>query len=134
MCSYLKGITSLWAGLSASILRQGTYSTARFGLHNAISSAVLSKSGKDSLPFSWNVACAGVSGGIAGLVGNPTEVILVRMCADGAKNATDRFVYSNAISGMMRIGREEGIGAFTKGLGPNVARSVLMSSHSPPLM
>ncbi|KAJ0139804.1 Uncharacterized protein HZ326_17300, partial [Fusarium oxysporum f. sp. albedinis] len=27
------GIPSLWNGLSASILRQGTYSTARFGFH-----------------------------------------------------------------------------------------------------
>ncbi|TQS34342.1 hypothetical protein Golomagni_05277 [Golovinomyces magnicellulatus] len=121
------GITSLWAGLSASILRQGTYSTARFGLHSSISSAVLTKSGRDSLPFTWNVACAGVAGGIAGLVGNPTEVILVRMCADGAKNTSDRFVYSNAIQGLMRIGREEGIGAFTKGLAPNIVRSVFMN-------
>ncbi|EFY86024.1 mitochondrial dicarboxylate carrier, putative [Metarhizium acridum CQMa 102] len=73
------GIPSLWGGLSASILRQGTYSTARFGLHNYLSSRLLHTSGRDRLPASWNIACAGVSGGIAGLIGNPTEIVLVHV-------------------------------------------------------
>lgn len=121
------GIPSLWAGLSASMLRQGTYSTTRFGLHSYISNAALSRSGRDSLPLTWNIACAGVSGGVAGLIGNPTEVVLVRMCADGAKSQADRFNYSNAVSGLIKVCRDEGLGAFSKGLGPNVVRSVLMS-------
>ncbi|OAQ67853.1 mitochondrial dicarboxylate [Pochonia chlamydosporia 170] len=121
------GIPSLWAGLSASILRQGTYSTARFGLHTYLSAQVLQRSGRDKLPVSWNIACAGVSGGIAGLIGNPTEVVLVRMCADGAKAAGDRFRYSNALVGLWRVWKEEGTRAFSRGIGPNVTRSVLMN-------
>lgn len=121
------GIPSLWTGLSASILRQSTYSTTRFGIHSYLSSQALQWSGKDVLPATWNIACAGVSGGIAGLIGNPTEVVLVRMCADGVKTQTERFQYSNAIQALWRVCREEGAAAFTKGLGPNVARSILMS-------
>ncbi|QLI71993.1 Mitochondrial 2-oxoglutarate/malate carrier protein [Metarhizium brunneum] len=121
------GIPSLWGGLSASILRQGTYSTARFGLHNHLSSQLLQTSGRDRLPASWNIACAGVSGGIAGLIGNPTEVVLVRMCADGAKPAKDRFRYSNPLVGLWRVWKEEGAKAFGRGIGPNVTRSVLMN-------
>lgn len=49
------------------------------------------------------------------------------MCSDGVKDPAQRYRYQNAISGMARIGREEGFGAFTKGLGPNVVRSILMS-------
>lgn len=49
------------------------------------------------------------------------------MCSDGVKDATQRYRYPNALPGMMRIGREEGLGAFTKGLGPNIVRSILMS-------
>jgi hypothetical protein len=52
------------------------------------------------------------------------------MCADGVKTPSQRYLYSNAISGMIRIGRDEGLGAFTKGLGPNVVRSVLMSEFN----
>ncbi|EFZ00725.2 mitochondrial dicarboxylate transporter [Metarhizium robertsii ARSEF 23] len=125
--TYSPGIPSLWGGLSASILRQGTYSTARFGLHNHLSSQLLQTSGRDRLPTSWNIACAGVSGGIAGLIGNPTEVVLVRMCADGAKPASDRFRYSNPLVGLWRVWKEEGAKAFGRGIGPNVTRSVLMN-------
>lgn len=49
------------------------------------------------------------------------------MCADGAKGASERFAYSNAIEGLYRIGREEGIGAFGRGISANVVRSILMS-------
>jgi dicarboxylate transporter 10 len=73
------------------------------------------------------ILCAGAAGGLAGMIGNPTEVVLVRMCSDGVKSPAQRYVYSNALSGLIRIGREEGMGAFTKGLGPNIVRSILMS-------
>jgi hypothetical protein len=52
------------------------------------------------------------------------------MCADGAKAPTQRFAYANAISGIIRVAREEGPRALLKGLGPNVVRSVLMSKPS----
>lgn len=64
------------------------------------------------------------------MIGNPTEVVLVRMCADGVKSQGQRYLYPNAISGMIRIGSEEGLKTFTKGLAPNVVRSVLMSKSS----
>ncbi|GKT65436.1 mitochondrial dicarboxylate transporter [Colletotrichum tofieldiae] len=51
------------------------------------------------------------------------------MCADGAKNIGERFAYSNAIEGLYRIGREEGAGAFTRGISANVVRSVLMTRN-----
>jgi len=61
------------------------------------------------------------------MIGNPTEVVLVRMCADGVKAPAQRYLYPNAIRGLVRIGREEGLKTFTKGLGPNVVRSILMN-------
>ena len=58
---------------------------------------------------------------------NPSEVVLVRMCADGAKPTAQRFGYTNAIQGLMRVWREEGLRTFSRGLAPNIARSVLMN-------
>jgi solute carrier family 25 (mitochondrial dicarboxylate transporter), member 10 len=57
------------------------------------------------------------------------QIVLVRMCADGAKAPAQRFDYGNAIQGIIRVAREEGARAFFKGLGPNVVRSVLMSEY-----
>ncbi|KAH6615733.1 mitochondrial carrier domain-containing protein [Chaetomium sp. MPI-SDFR-AT-0129] len=126
------GIPSLWSGLSASILRQSTYSTARFGLYAVLSRQLQQWSSSPSAPNAKlstfaTVACAGVAGGFAGVVGNPTEVILVRMCADAAKPPAERFGYSNAVTGLWRIGREEGVRVFGRGLTANVVRSVLMN-------
>ncbi|KAM7221968.1 Mitochondrial carrier domain containing protein, partial [Rhypophila decipiens] len=61
------------------------------------------------------------------MVGNPTEVVLVRMCADGAKPAPERFRYPNAAAGLYQIWKQEGISVFGRGLSANVVRSVLMN-------
>ena len=49
------------------------------------------------------------------------------MCADAAKPSAERFRYSDAASGLYRIGKEEGIRVFGRGLSANIVRSVLMS-------
>jgi dicarboxylate transporter 10 len=121
------GIISLWQGISASILRQTTYSTARFAIYNYLAAVTKRSYGTNELSAASTIACAGVAGGIAGMIGNPTEVILVRMCADGVKPTAERYAYSNALSGLVRVGQDEGLQAFTRGLGPNIVRSVLMS-------
>ncbi|SPQ24642.1 7333c80e-d49b-4329-a580-969142c3272c [Thermothielavioides terrestris] len=121
------GILSLWSGLSASVLRQSTYSTARFGLYSVLSQQLQKRSGASKLSTTSTIVCAGVAGGLAGMVGNPTEVILVRMCADAAKPSAERFRYSDAITGLYRIGKEEGIKVFGRGLSANIVRSVLMN-------
>ena len=121
------GLFSLWSGISASILRQSTYSTARFGLYQYFAQEAKTRSGTSKLSLRGEVTCAAMSGGLAGLIGNPTEVALVRMCADGAKSANQRFGYNNCFDALLRIGREEGLRTFTRGVGPNVVRSVLMN-------
>ncbi|KAK3317727.1 mitochondrial carrier domain-containing protein [Cercophora scortea] len=123
------GIPSLWSGLSASILRQSTYSTARFGLYNFLSRKLQQQSGSAKASTASTIVCAGVAGGLAGMVGNPTEVVLVRMCADGAKPPAERFGYSNGVSALYRIWKDEGIRVFGRGLTANIVRSVLMITH-----
>lgn len=67
------GIRSLWSGLSASILRQTIYSTARFALYDILARQVQQRSGA-KLTVGSTIMCAGVAGGLAGMLGNPTEV------------------------------------------------------------
>ncbi|KAK3313066.1 mitochondrial carrier domain-containing protein [Apodospora peruviana] len=124
------GISSLWSGLSASVLRQSTYSTARFGLYNFLTRKITQQqpgATKQPLSAPATIACAGLAGGLAGMVGNPTEVVLVRMCADGAKPASERFHYPNAAVGLYQIWKQEGVKVFGRGLSANVVRSVLMN-------
>jgi solute carrier family 25 (mitochondrial dicarboxylate transporter), member 10 len=130
LTTFIPGLASLWSGISASILRQSTYSTARFGLYNLFARQLQQASGQSRLSSTSTIACAGLAGGLAGVIGNPAEVVLVRMCADGAKPTETRFRYSNAGTGLYRIWREEGVRVFGRGISANIVRSVLMSSSS----
>ncbi|KAF7543101.1 hypothetical protein G7Z17_g11015 [Cylindrodendrum hubeiense] len=136
MTSNRKTKEPFWLGSDEVVLKSKTsmlnvmyrfaVQDARFGLHSFLSEKVLKFTGESKISVSWNIACAGVAGGIAGVVGNPAEVALVRMCADGAKPQAQRFGYSNAVDALIRVSREEGLQAFGKGITANIARSVLM--------
>ena len=64
---------------------------------------------------------------MAGVIGNPAEIVLVRMCADGARLPEQRYNYRNALQGLWRVGASEGLAAYSRGIGPNVVRSILMN-------
>nr|XP_019051300.1 hypothetical protein I302_01749 [Kwoniella bestiolae CBS 10118]OCF30230.1 hypothetical protein I302_01749 [Kwoniella bestiolae CBS 10118] len=79
-------------------------------------------------PPAWKMALAGsIAGGIAGVVGTPFETLMVRMQADKAKPVELRYNYRNSIQGFYRMTSEEGIGSWTRGMGPNTFRSILMN-------
>lgn len=53
---------------------------------------------------------AGMSaGGLGALVGTPTEVVLIRMTADGRLPVEQRRNYKHVVDALFRIVREEGI-------------------------
>lgn len=67
------GVLALYNGISASILRQLTYSMTRFGIYETY------KQSKDTpLPFSESSLVALASGFCGGVVGNPADMINVR--------------------------------------------------------
>ena len=47
---------------------------------------------------------------------------------DGQLPPAQRRNYKNAIDGLVRISREEGISTLFRGLGPNVSRAILVTS------
>ena len=80
-------------------------------------------------PTTSTLAIAGALAGAAGgLVGNPADVVLVRMQADATKPAAERYGYKNCVDGLVKIVRSEGVGALARGLTPNVVRASLMNA------
>lgn len=114
-----KGVSGLYAGLSASLLRQSTYSTARFGVYESLKDHYAPTSPFILLGFSM------VSGLIGGLVGNPADVVNIRMQNDTSSRNPR---YRNAIDGLYKIVKNEGVKSLFSGLGPNLTRGVLMTS------
>jgi dicarboxylate transporter 10 len=62
------GFRSIYAGLSASLMRQMTYSLVRIGAYEKLK-ARISKDGKP--PTAHLLLAAGFAGGLGGIAGNP---------------------------------------------------------------
>lgn len=122
-----EGVTSLWHGLTATLLRQFTYSVTRFAVYEDMKSRVAASSGRTAPTTAQLALCSGTAGAVAGVVGNPAEIVLVRMCSDLNLPREARYGYRNCIDGLVRIVRDDGAAALFRGLGPNVFRSVVMN-------
>ncbi|KAK2813499.1 hypothetical protein FQN49_008297 [Arthroderma sp. PD_2] len=121
------GFLGLYSGLSASVLRQLTYSTTRFGIYEELKSRV-NKSSSSPPSLLTLIAMASVSGFIGGLVGNPADVLNVRMQSDAALPPEKRRNYKHAFHGLSQMIRSEGISSAFRGVWPNSARAVLMTA------
>ncbi|KAI0946681.1 hypothetical protein AcW1_010078 [Taiwanofungus camphoratus] len=119
------GVRGLFDGITGTWLRQMSYSLCRFWAYDE--SKKLLGAGPQSP--AWQLALAGsMAGGIAGLVGNPGEIIMVRLQGDLAKPPEQRLNYKHALDGLVRMVREEGWSSLGRGVGPNVFRAVLMNA------
>ncbi|KAG9049921.1 Mitochondrial dicarboxylate transporter [Tulasnella sp. UAMH 9824] len=119
------GVRGLFDGVSATLFRQMTYSMCRFWAYDE--SKKFLGAGKNAP--AWKLALAGsMAGGIAGVVGNPGEILMVRMQGDFAKPPEKRLNYKNCFDGLFRMIREEGWSSLSRGVYPNVIRSILMNA------
>ncbi|KAL3302548.1 Mitochondrial dicarboxylate carrier [Colletotrichum asianum] len=122
------GITGLYNGLSASLLRQMTYSTVRFGAYEEMKIRATRKNNGKAPAFPVLVAMASASGFVGGISGNAADVLNVRMQQDAALPAAERRNYNHALEGMLRMAREEGILSWFRGVLPNSMRAAAMTA------
>jgi len=119
------GVRGLFDGISGTWMRQMSYSVCRFWAYDE--SKKLLDAGPSAPP--WKLALAGcMAGGIAGFVGNPGEIIMVRLQGDMAKPVDKRLNYKHCFDGLFRMVREEGFSSLGRGVGPNVVRAILMNA------
>lgn len=78
--------------------------------------------------FLMLVAISSVSGVAGSIVGNPADIMNVRMQHDAALPPAERRNYSNAFSGLARMIREEGWSQLFRGVWPNSGRAVFMTA------
>lgn len=127
------GFRSLYVGLSASIMRQMSYSLVRLGVYEKLKMR-LSEEGQSSTFRLLLAAC--LAGGLGGIAGNPAgmlfalpniwiseylniDIILVRMTSDLVRPVEKRYNYSNAFTGLLSLIKENGLRGLSRGLGTN---------------
>lgn len=121
-----EGVLSLYRGLSAGLLRQATYTTARLGLFRTFSRAMTDPK-ENSLPF-YKKAVAGLAaGGLGSILGTPADVALIRMQADSTLPVDQRRGYKNVVDALIKITREEGMAGLFSGNTPVVLRAMALN-------
>ncbi|XP_068221231.1 mitochondrial dicarboxylate carrier [Palaemon carinicauda] len=121
-----QGLLALYNGLSASLLRQLTYSTTRFGIYE-VAKQQLGDTSSGPLPFHKRVLLAGFAGACGGFVGTPGDMVNVRMQNDIKLPPKERRNYKHALDGLIRVTKEEGVSRLFRGASTATFRAVLMT-------
>lgn len=122
-----EGVRGLFSGLSAAVMRQAVYGTAKIGLHDSFSQSLKKMNNGQPIPFYQKTLSAMTAGVLASIIGNPFDLALVRMEADGCAPVEQRRGYKNAIQAVYRIGKEEGVKTLWRGSIPMMCRAVSMN-------
>jgi len=122
-----EGLKGLYAGMSASIMRQAVYGTARLGLHREFSDRLKASQGGGDLSALSSAGSAMLAGALASVIGTPMDVCMVRMQADTMLPVSERRGYRNVFDALGRIGRTEGMAGLWQGFEPTVFRAIAMN-------
>ena len=79
------------------------------------------------LTFAERGAAGLTAGGLAAVVGNPADLALIRMQADGLRPIGERANYSSVFDALGRIARNEGVLALWAGCFPTVLRAMALN-------
>jgi solute carrier family 25 (mitochondrial dicarboxylate transporter), member 10 len=120
------GPLGLYTGLSASLMRQLTYSTVRFGIYEELKTRATTPGHEPSAILLTAMAAA--SGFVGGIAGNFADVVNVRMQHDAALPPAEQRQYKHAVDGVIRMAREEGAMSWFRGWLPNSSRAAAMTA------
>ncbi|KAH0614828.1 uncharacterized protein H6S33_000464 [Morchella sextelata] len=119
----------LYSGLSAGLLRQAVYTTARMGFFGTFMNKISAKAkseGRD-VTFGERTLAALSAGGLGAILGNPADLALIRMQSDGMRPVAERKNYTSVLNALKRISASEGVKALWNGCLPTVARAMALN-------
>ena len=123
-----EGVAGLYTGATAGMLRQASFVGTKFVLYEQLKP--LFKNDRGQVSFPSRLLCGLSAGFGASIIGNPFDLAMVRMQADGRLPPKLRRNYSNGFDAVLRIIREEGIQTLWRGSAAQIARgSVITASQ-----
>jgi len=121
-----EGVQSLWKGIFAGLQRQIIFAGLRIGLYPTVRDSIC---GKDVTPnLSQRIVAALITGAFGISVASPTDVVKIRLQAEGKKPAGVPKRYNGSIDAYKKIVAEEGVTGLYSGLGPNIIRNSIMNA------
>ncbi|KAL2498891.1 Mitochondrial uncoupling protein 5 [Abeliophyllum distichum] len=122
-----EGIAALFSGVSATVLRQTLYSTTRMGLYDILKKKWTDPNTKN-MPLTRKITAGLIAGGIGAAVGNPADVAMVRMQADGRLPLAQRRNYKSVVDAISQMAKNEGITSLWRGSSLTVNRAMLVTA------
>ncbi|CAO2207041.1 unnamed protein product [Urochloa humidicola] len=122
-----EGAAGLFSGVSATMLRQTLYSTTRMGLYDILKTRWTRENG-GVLPLHRKIAAGLIAGGVGAAVGNPADVAMVRMQADGRLPLAERRNYRSVGDTIGRMARDEGVRSLWRGSSLTVNRAMIVTA------
>jgi solute carrier family 25 (mitochondrial oxoglutarate transporter), member 11 len=127
-----EGFSGLYRGVTAGLLRQTSFVGTKFLLYEQCKQFCISQDPRHedekSLSFLKLLACGCFSGMGGAIVGNPFDLAMVRMQADGQLQAANRRNYQHGFDAVLRITREEGVATLWRGCEATIARGSIITA------
>lgn len=98
-----EGVRGFYRGLDSALFRQATYCTARLGIYKTIYNRRMEEKGK--VIFYEKAFISLFSGFLGSLIGNPSDLALVRFQSDMYLPEDQRRNYRNVFHAFSRIGK-----------------------------
>lgn len=122
-----EGVTALFSGVSATVLRQTLYSTTRMGLYDILKTKWTDPN-SGHITLVQKIAAGLIAGGIGAAVGNPADVAMVRMQADGRLPPDQRRNYRSVVDAIGRMSKQEGVTSLWRGSSLTVNRAMIVTA------
>ncbi|WCJ18825.1 dicarboxylate carrier 2 [Euphorbia peplus] len=122
-----EGVAALFTGVSATILRQTLYSTTRMGLYDILKNKWTNQD-SGTMPLVQKITAGLISGGIGAAVGNPADVAMVRMQADGRLPIDQRRNYKSVVDALSQMSKREGVAGLWRGSSLTMNRAMIVTA------
>ncbi|KAK6485435.1 kidney mitochondrial carrier protein 1 isoform X2 [Huso huso] len=113
-----EGLKALYSGIAPAVLRQASYGTIKIGTYQSFKHLFVDSPEEESLPV--NVLCGVLSGVISSSIANPTDVLKIRMQAQG------RIMSGGMIGNFIDIYQQEGTRGLWKGVSLTAQRAAIV--------
>lgn len=125
------GVMGLYAGYSATLLRNLPAGVLSYSSFEYLKGAVLRKTGNDNLEPIQSVFCGALAGAISASLTTPLDVVKTRLMTQVNREAVGKVaavMYDGVSETVKQILIEEGWVGFTRGMGPRVLHSACFSA------
>ncbi|KAL3504411.1 hypothetical protein ACH5RR_034252 [Cinchona calisaya] len=125
------GILGLYAGYSATLLRNLPAGVLSYSSFEYLKAAVLRRTNQVHLEPFQSVCCGALAGAISASLTTPLDVVKTRLMTQAHGEAVNKVaaaMYSGVSATVKQILREEGWVGFTRGMGPRVVHSSCFSA------